>query len=423
MRIQALRGGELPGGNRVWFAAVAAIWLVALLVGAVGVFQRMTTGHEAAGYSSYIPWGLWVATYVYFIGLSAGAFLVSALIYVFGVQRLERIGKLALFTALVCLMVALIAIWLDLGHMERFWRLYANGNPMSMMAWIVWLYGAYFVLLVVELWFAIRADLVEWSSRPGWQGWLASLLTLGRTDISQPAITTDRRALRILGAIGIPLAIGFHGGVGALFGVVGARDYWNAPLLPIMFIVAALASGGGLLTFLTAFIGPRRGTAEHRDMVIFLGQMTIGLLVVYLVMLWAEFSITLYGDVPAETKPFYHVVGGPQPWIFWVFQIALGAAIPLLIFMLRPRSVGWMGVASMLVAGAFLATRYNIVIPGLVVPEVEGLEAAYTEAGLSFHYAPSLMEWLVFIFIGALAVGIFYAGYRLLPLVTEREEA
>ena len=72
-------------------------------------------------------------------------------------------------------------------------------------------------------------------------------------------------------------------------------------------------------------------------------------------------------------------------------------------------------------AGAFLATRYNIVIPGLVLPELEGLPSAYADRRLSFSYAPSVSEWLVFIFIAALAVGIFYAGYRLLPVVTEKE--
>jgi len=420
MRIEVTRM-RLPRGGGAWLAPLAALWVVALALGAVGVFERVVNGHEGANYTSYIPWGLWVAVYVYFIGLSAGSFLVSALVYVLGVKRLEPLGKLALFTALVTLLVALLAIWLDLGHFERFWEVFTRGNPLSMMAWIVWLYTAYFLLLSVEFWFAVRADLVEWSRRPGIQGRVASILLLGQTDASSDALASDRRVLRVLGAIGVPLAVGFHGGVGALFGVVGARDYWNAPLYPLMFIVAALASGGGLLTFLAAFFGPRRGSAEHRDMVTFLGRMTMGLLVVYLVMLWAEFSIPLYTNIPAEAKPFEHVLTGPQPWIFWGFQIAMGSVIPLAIFVLRPRSVRWLGVASLLVAGAFLATRYNVVIPGLILPELEGLPTAYVDRRLSFSYAPSVGEWLVFVFIAALAVGIFYAGYRLLPVVTEKE--
>ncbi|HEU4758889.1 MAG TPA: NrfD/PsrC family molybdoenzyme membrane anchor subunit [Dehalococcoidia bacterium] len=411
---------------------VGLVWLAALAVGFVGVAQRLLTGHEMAGYTSSIPWGLWVAAYVYFVGLSAGAFLLSALIYVFGLRRLEPIGKLALFTALVSLIAALLTIWLDLGHMERFYNVFTRGNPVSMMAWMVWLYSAYFVVLTAELWFAIRGDLVEWTADPGPKGRFASLLLgrLGDAFGQRPRVAVaaaydragDMRVVRTLGAIGVPLAIAFHGGVGALFGVVGARGFWNAPLYPLLFIVGALVSGGGLLTFITAFFWPNRGTKEHKDMVTYLGQITLALLAVYLIMVWAEYSITWYADIPAASRPLYQVLGGPYPWVFWVFQVALGAAVPIAMMTLRPRSVPWVGIASFLIAATFLATRLNIVIPGLIEPQLKGLDTAYTDGRLNYHYFPSLMEWLVFIFIGAFASGLFYAGFRALPLVGGRKE-
>ena len=408
------------------------VWLAALAVGLVGVSQRLLSGHELANYTSSIPWGLWVAAYVYFVGLSAGSFLLSALIYVFGLRRLEPIGKLALFTALVSLLAALLTIWLDIGHMERFYYVFSRGNPVSMMAWMVWLYTAYFVVLSIEFWFAMRADLMEVAGEPGIQGRLASLLLgqFGRAFGPTPLVArsdphnrdADMRVVRVLGAIGVPLAIAFHGGVGALFGVVGARGFWNAPLYPLLFIVGALVSGGGLLTFITAFFLPNRGSKEHRDMVTYLGQITLGLLAVYLIMVWAEFSITWYADIPAESEPLYQVLGGPYPWVFWVFQVVLGAVVPIAMMTMRPRSVAWVGGAAFLIAATFLATRLNIVIPGLVEPQLEGLDTAYTDSRLSYDYFPSLMEWLVLIFIGALATGLFYAGYRSLPLLGGRKE-
>ena len=408
------------------------VWLAALAVGLVGVSQRLLSGHELANYTSSIPWGLWVAAYVYFVGLSAGSFLLSALIYVFGLRRLEPIGKLALFTALVSLLAALLTIWLDIGHMERFYYVFSRGNPVSMMAWMVWLYTAYFVVLSIEFWFAMRADLMEVAGEPGIKGRLASLL-LGRFRDAfggRPTLPLaerydrqkDMRVVRVLGAIGVPLAIAFHGGVGALFGVVGARAFWNAPLVPLLFIVGALVSGGGLLTFITAFFWPNRGTKEHRDMVTYLGQITLGLLAVYLIMVWAEYSITFYADIPAASEPLYQVLGGPYPWVFWVFQVALGAVVPIAMMTLRPRSVPWIGIAAFLIAATFLATRLNIVIPGLIEPQLEGLDTAYTDGRLTYEYFPSLMEWLVLIFIGAFASGLFYAGFRSLPLVGGRKE-
>jgi protein NrfD len=403
--------------------AAALIWLAALVIGAVGVFQRLTEGHVPAGYGSYIPWGMWVAAYVYLIGLSAGAFLLSALVYVFDVRRLEQIGKLALFTALISLIGALLIIWFDIGHMERFWYVYVYGRPTSMMAWMVWLYTAYFVLILAELWFALRHDLARWSARSDLQGALARLLTFGFTDVSAEAAAFDRRALRLLGTIGVPLAIAFHGGVGALFAAVAARPFWNGAIYPVAFIVGALASGGALLTAVVAFFWPERGTTNHRELVAFLGRMTLGLLLLYLLLEWAEFSIGLYGQVPGESTPYEEILSGQYWWVFWLIHIVVGAAVPISLLALRPRSVPFVGIAAALIAGAFIAVRLNVVIPGLVTPQLEGLETAYVDSRLSFSYFPSMMEWLVVVFVGALMVSLFYAGYRLLPLISTEEEA
>lgn len=49
----------------------AALWLAALVVGGAGVIGRLTDGHRLVGYSNYVPWGLWVAAYIHFIGRSA----------------------------------------------------------------------------------------------------------------------------------------------------------------------------------------------------------------------------------------------------------------------------------------------------------------------------------------------------------------
>ena len=403
-------------------APLAIVWLAALAVGLVGVTQRLLTGHELSNYTSSIPWGLWIAAYAYLIGLSAGMFLIVALAHVFRIQRLVKYTKLALFASLVLLLAGLLTVWFDLGHLTRFYRVYTDGNPQSMMAWMVWGYTAFLVLLLAALWFVMRRDLVESSSDPGLRGRLAAALTLGRSDVSEVAVDSDGRAARALFMIGIPLMAAVIGGSGALFGVVGGRHFWNAPLMPILFITVALTSGAALLTFLVTLLAPDNGSRDHRDVVQMLARIVLGLLGFYLLLLWAEYSITLYAEIPSASEPVYQVLGGPYPWVFWLFQVALGAVIPIALLSLRQRSVGWVGLASLLVAGSFLATRLNIVIPGLVEPQLEGLETAYVESGLSFDYFPSLMEWLVLIFIGAFAIGLFYAGFRALPLIGRGKE-
>src|ERR1019366_7851007 len=117
--------------------------LACIAVGTVGWYNRLFRGHHDANYNNIVVWGLWVAAYIFFIGLSAGAFLVSSLVYVFNVERFERIGRLAVFSALVTLVLALLSIWVDLGHMDRAWHVLIYPNFKSPMAWMIYLYTGY----------------------------------------------------------------------------------------------------------------------------------------------------------------------------------------------------------------------------------------------------------------------------------------
>ena len=54
-----------------------------------------------------------------------------------------------------------------------------------------------------------------------------------------------------------------------------------------------------------------------------------------------------------------------------------------------------------------------MVIPGLAVPEMPGLQDAYTEPGLSFQYLPTAMEWLVGLWVIAVAGLLFLPARRL----------
>ncbi|MBC7353802.1 MAG: polysulfide reductase NrfD, partial [Thermogutta sp.] len=83
-------------GVRVFQVLVIIAWIFFAVLGLQGIAERLWHGHHAANYGSYVVWGLWVSAYIYFIGLSAGAFLLSSLIYVFDFKQLENLGRLSL---------------------------------------------------------------------------------------------------------------------------------------------------------------------------------------------------------------------------------------------------------------------------------------------------------------------------------------
>jgi len=388
-----------------WLSLVGWVaWLALAVFGGWGLIDRLLYGHRLANYSSYVPWGHWVAAYIYFIGLSAGAFLLSSLVYVFGVRQLERIAKLSLFTAIVTLLMALVTIWLDLGHFERFFYVFTRPNLHSMMAWMVWLYTAYLILLVVELYYAIQKDAVD-------DGALKARY---------------EHYLTWLGGIGIPLAIAFHGGVGALFATVIARDLWHTPIYPILFLTGALLSGGALMTVLAVYFWPNRSPA-WQEMVMYLGKVVLGLLLLDLLLEWAEYSIPMWYGIGAEYDKLMYVLFGPFWWNFWIIHGLLGVLAPLVLLVWYRKPLG-IALASLLITITFFAVRLNLVIPGLVFPELRGLERSYTDPippinRLSFDYLPSFFEWQIFFGVIAMGIALFYIGYRWLPLVADKEVA
>ncbi len=395
------------------------VWLVVFGLGLWGVAERLVFGHRLATYGSYVVWGLWVAVYIYMSGLSAGAFLLSSLVYVFRVERLERVGKLALFVALVALLGGLLAIWFDLGRMERFYRVYTSPNFQSMMAWMIWLYTAYFVVLLAAVYFALRPDLVRWSQDPGrgrGQRSVGRWLTLGRSSLDPEVLERDRRALQVLATVGVPLAVAFSGGVGALFATVSAKLYWHQSIVPILFLTGALVSGGGLLTAVVAFAWPHRD-AEHRELVALLGRILLLLVVGYVLLEWAEFSIPLWYGTSREGHLVQLALFGPYWWVFWILHVGLGTVLPVLLLVLRPKNPTAVGWAGLLVAATFVSVRLNVVIPAQVEPALRGLEQAFTGPRLVFHYFPSTHEWLVASFVLATTAALLWLGARLLPLM------
>ncbi|HXF97994.1 MAG TPA: NrfD/PsrC family molybdoenzyme membrane anchor subunit [Gaiellaceae bacterium] len=377
--------------------ALIAIWALAFTLGALGVLWRLWSEH--ADFGSYIPWGLWVALYAWFVGLSTGAYMLFAAGEVFRIERLRALGKPALVVSFASLLSGLIVVGLDLGHLERFWKVYVYGNPSSLMAWEISSYTAFGLLLPVTLVLAYRRELARYRRL----AWLDG----------PPGI--DSAWIRPLALVGGVLAFAVSGATGALFGVVGSRPYWHTGLLPLLFIAAALLSAAAVLTVFAALTTGERDGDEGE--VAFLGRLTLAFLAIAALIEWADLSIawTQHPQAAAGWAAWDLVLTGPRWWVFWLVHVTLGVLVPALLLLLRPRTIAAVGVAAGLVAVTLVSVRLNIVIPGLAVPQLEGLDEAYTGPGLSFDYFPTLQEWLVSIFAGALFVGLVGAWYRLVP--------
>jgi len=410
--------------GKITFTKVLGYTLLAvLLVIGIGAFiWRFRYGMGTTHLTQHVPWGIWVALYIYFIGLSAGSFLLSTLVYVFGAKHLEPIGPLSLVQALICLTLGLFAILLDLGQPLHSYFVITHGNNTSVLTWEARFYILYGLIIMAEIWIALRPGFSDLSKAGGPFAKIYEWLSFGPDFDRKKWKVTASKLMFALGIIGIPVAIAVHGGTGAIFAVTKARPYWFTGLFPIVFLVSALASGGGLLAFLAAMFLKLDKDLKY-SLVRYLANLTIYILVFDQLLLFFELLVVFYGGVPDETIPWKYTIFGPTwSWtVFWFMQICVGVVIPA-ILILHPswgKQTRNLGIAGILVVVGMMATRTNIVIPAQLPPVIEGLDVAYPynfrwETG----YAPSGVEILSTIGVLVVCVWLFILAFKLLPINT-----
>ena len=334
------------------------------------MIQRLFGGLAATELSSQVPWGAWVAFYIYFVGMSAGPAILSSLVFGFRLKQAEGIGRSALLLAALSLGVGLAFIGVDLGRLDRSFFAVLHFHWSSPLSWAVRAYLVYLVLVVIQLVLAIRLQ----------RG-------LGDDD-------DNRRWLKILSAIALPLAIiGVLGAEGALFAVVSARGTWAGGLFPVLLFVSAVLAGTAMLLLVHYLAERGSGRRPNRQLMGFLSSILLAALLVDAGITFYEYGIPLLAMNKQETQILDVMMFGPYSWTFWVLQIVLGLVLPIII-MMTPRlrsSMGWVAAAAGMVVVGIMGVRFNIVLPPQINPVLDG----YAQG----HYFPSLMEWGVAVFL------------------------
>ncbi|WP_458207786.1 NrfD/PsrC family molybdoenzyme membrane anchor subunit [Haladaptatus sp. NG-SE-30] len=392
-----------------WYGLLAVV----LAIGGYAMWLRIDRGMAATNLTSVTPWGAWVAFYIYFVGLSAGAFLVSTMANVFEVSGMHKIDRDALFAAIISMVVAMLFVWTDLGRMDRMYHPFLYRQLTSPLSWEVHAYVAYILVLMTELYLSMRIDLARIAAETsGFRARLAGLLTLGRTGTDDASRVTDRTWIKRVGILGIPLAIFFvHGGTGVLFAVAKARPYWNSGLFPVIFIVSAVVSGTALVMMLYV-LRIRLLTDDAIDLALLdrLAKMLGVFILVDVAFTAIDALIALTSLHPADVETWQTVLFGEMSWSFWLVMVGLGWVFPLGLLARRSsRRTPWMMVvAGLSVVVGIIGVRFNIVVPPQIIPVMEGLPHG--------SYFPTGVEWATS--AGMIAVGLllYTIGAELLPL-------
>jgi Ni/Fe-hydrogenase subunit HybB-like protein len=326
-----------------------------------------------------LHWGLLVVVYPYITGLVAGAFILASLARVFNVKEIQPTYRLSLLAALAFLIAAPLPLLAHLGHPERSFEIFLTPNSRSAMAMFGFVYAWYLmVVLLLEIWFDFRKDLVLWSR--GATGAMAAfrrLLTLGVTDLSEKALRFDRRAGRLITIVGVPSAFLLHGYVGFIFGSVKANPWWSSVLMPVVFLFSATVSGIALMLLIYMITNMLRSKPVDMACLDKLATFLMFALIVDFSLEMLDFTQRLY-EAEESIKILGQMLSSRLVVSLIVMQVLMGTVVPLVaLFLVAPalrrrgllqvpdelRRLIYFLVAILIEIGIF-STRWNVVIGG-----------------------------------------------------------
>ena len=306
-----------------------------------------------------VPWGLWVSIYIWLVGISAGIFALVALGNVQGNPHLKKITRLGLTLALSTLCAGLLSIQIDLGHIERFYKLFTSPNFGSVMDLMVWLYGVYFAIIAI------------------------SLLRLKRGISKSFFVFSFVFTLAVI----------------VLESLLFARPpgkHWHSLIFPLHFFTSSLVSG---IAGLIAAVGIAWAKKEKEELLQGLSKIAMSLIVINLVVEIIDIILA----------------GGMNHIVSWV--LLLGNII--VIVLLRKRSLVSITIAGCIELMLVLFSKYNSLISAQIIEPFKGFAKSYIEPRLIFGYAPNSLEFFVAMLLISLAAGLFYFLYKILPLTRE----
>ncbi len=363
-----------------------------------------------------VTWTTMIVLYPYITGLVAGAFIVSSLYHVFGRSDLKPVALFSLASAFVFLLFATLPLLVHLGHPERAFNIMITPNFSSAMAGFGYIYLAYLLLVVLEIWFVLRSEFIRRARERGPVAWLCRAILLFDLHEDEASRRADRKLVRLLAGLGIPLACLLHGYVGFLFGALKANPWWSTPLMFVIFVFSAIVSGIAVLIFHYFVVSWINGWKVDQPCVRALSRYLWGFMIVAVALELLEILSIAYKQTE-EWEVLGKLIEDKLFISYVLMQFMIFSLIPFMLlavcalFKLRDRlanALTW--TAATMLLFQVLLMRWNVVIGGqLLSKSMRGFTS----------YFPGLWEkegLVMAAVIFTLPFGILYLFHRIIPL-------
>src|SRR3990167_8234004 len=109
--------------------------LIVVGVAFIGWLCQLQIGLAVTGMNKPVFWGIYIVTFVFFIGVSAGGIAVASLSHLAGIQRFKSVSRVAEVVAIISLVLAMTGIIFDLGRPDRLLHLFIYPQINSPLTW------------------------------------------------------------------------------------------------------------------------------------------------------------------------------------------------------------------------------------------------------------------------------------------------
>jgi Ni/Fe-hydrogenase subunit HybB-like protein len=359
--------------TKKWFMALG-LAVLCLIIGASSWTYQIHEGLGVAGYNPPVMWGVYIITFVFWVGIGHAGTLISAILYLFRAGFRTTIYRAAEAMTVFAVMTAGLFPIIHIGRPWKFFWLipYPNWrmlwpNFKSPLVWDVFAISTYLTISTTFLFIGLIPDIAvlrDQEKNPTRKA-ILSALSFGWRN-SEAEWRHYVRAYLFLAAFSTPLVLSVHSVVSFDF-AMALTPGWHTTIFPPYFVAGAIFSGFAMVW--TILIPIRKWwklehyvTLNHLDatakMVLFT-SLVVGC--AYII----EFWVAWYGGVKVEQEYFWNRVFGQWWWAAWI-MLTCNMILPLSLFSqsLR-RNPTWLWILSIFINIGMWFERFVIVVPSL----------------------------------------------------------
>lgn len=379
-----------------YFLWVGALCSLAVMGLGAWIYQ-LSNGLIVTGMRNIVSWGLYITLFMFFVGLSAGGLIVSSSATVFNIKAFKTVSKPAVLLSTVCIIVAALFIFVDIGKPYRIFNLILHPQLNSPLTWDVGVISLYLLVSALYLYFMTRSN-------------------------------PDQRKLAVMSRIALPVAVLVHSVTAWIFGLQVARVSWHSALMAPIFVASALDSGLALLLIVLCAV---KKFANYEIDNKLLGTLA-GLLAVFAAVdAYFIGCEILTGVFPGEERVMAAMgllFSGSLAPFFWG-QIILGLVIPffILVFAKNREKQNLIVLASTLIVIGVFFKRIWLLFSSFIYPLVPGqlgvtlgefkettdstvIPNIWASTG---SYTPTVFEGMISIGIISIGLLLFTVGFRM----------